>query len=58
MTDPDAITKLAEQVLRDPMLLRQLSDRVYALMTAELRDQRERTATPFYHLSSHDRRML
>lgn len=58
MTEQDAIKTLAEQVLRDPMLLRQLSDRVYAIIIAELRYQRERAATPICHLSNSNRRRL
>lgn len=42
MNDPVIITKLAEQVLNEPILLRQLSDRVYELMAEDIRNQRDR----------------
>lgn len=58
MTEQDAMKTLTEQVLRDPLLLRQLSDRVYEIMIAELRYQRERAATSLYHLANSDRRSL
>ncbi|HEY9301864.1 MULTISPECIES: hypothetical protein [unclassified Coleofasciculus] len=38
-----AVSKTAAKVLRDPLLLRQLSDRVYELMLEDLRRQRERS---------------
>lgn len=38
-----AVSKIAAKVLRDPLLLRQLSDRVYELMLEDLRRQRERS---------------
>jgi hypothetical protein len=41
-TDADRIANLAEQVLNDPILLRQLSDRVYKLMAEELRNHCDR----------------
>lgn len=34
---------IASEVLRDPLLLRQVSDRVYQLMLEDLREQHERT---------------
>ncbi|NJL20942.1 MAG: hypothetical protein HC895_09185 [Leptolyngbyaceae cyanobacterium SM1_3_5] len=43
MTDVEQLNKLAEQLLNDPILLRQLSDRVYQLMAEELRNQRDRS---------------
>lgn len=42
MNDPVVITKLAEQILRDPILLRKLSDRIYELMAEDIRNQRDR----------------
>jgi len=38
----NATQQLAETILRDPMLLQQLSDRVYELLQADLRWQLER----------------
>lgn len=37
------LNALASKVLRDPVLLRQLSDRVYQLFLEDLRNQEERT---------------
>ncbi|HBL62604.1 MAG TPA: hypothetical protein DDZ80_30750, partial [Cyanobacteria bacterium UBA8803] len=37
------LLKLAAKVLKDPLLMRKLSDRVYHLMQEDLRNQRERT---------------
>ncbi|MGA9377468.1 MAG: hypothetical protein WBV73_01600 [Phormidium sp.] len=37
------MSQLAKQVLEDPLLLRQLSDRIYELMQTDLRLQRERS---------------
>ncbi|MEM1242934.1 MAG: hypothetical protein AAGI45_24140 [Cyanobacteria bacterium P01_H01_bin.26] len=42
MTQPEQLTQLAEKVLQDPALTRTLSDRVYALLQAEIRNQTER----------------
>lgn len=38
-----ALLQTASKVLNDPILLRQLSDRVYELMLEDLRYQRERS---------------
>lgn len=38
-----ALLQTASKVLNDPLLLRQLSDRVYELMLEDLRYQRERS---------------
>lgn len=37
-----ALLKTAKKVMEDPLLLRKVSDRVYELMLADLRYQRER----------------
>lgn len=37
------IAAIANQVLRDPVLLRQISDRVYELLLDDLRQQRDRS---------------
>ena len=42
MNDLEQMNKLSEKILNDPVLLRQLSDRVYELMREELRNQRDR----------------
>lgn len=39
---PDQAAKLAEQVLNNPILLHQLSDRIYELWVEEVRNQRDR----------------
>lgn len=41
--DREAVSKLAAKALDDPLLLRQLSDRVYELMLEDLRYQKERS---------------
>lgn len=41
--DRIALTQLAAKVLEDPLLLRQLGDRVYELMRLDLEQQRERS---------------
>lgn len=38
-----AITKIAGKVLHDPLLMRQVSDRIYELMLEDLRRQQERS---------------
>ena len=40
--DQATLSKLATKVLRDPLLLHNLSDRVYELMQLDLQQQRER----------------
>lgn len=40
--DRAELSKLAAKVLKDPLLLRQLSDQVYELMQLDLQRQRER----------------
>lgn len=42
MSNPENISKLAEQVLKNPISLRKLCDRVYQLMQEDLRNQRDR----------------
>jgi hypothetical protein len=42
MIDQTQMSKLAEQILNNPTLLWQLSDRVYQLMAEELRNQSDR----------------
>jgi hypothetical protein len=42
MTEKTAISKLAEQVLQDPILLGKLSDRVSEIMIEEIRNQSDR----------------
>ncbi|WP_375502513.1 hypothetical protein [uncultured Nostoc sp.] len=39
--DLTIISELASQILRDPQLLRQFSQRVYQLMQSDMRNQRE-----------------
>lgn len=39
----EAIAKAVSKVLRDPLLLRQLSEKVYELMLKDIRNQRERS---------------
>ncbi|MCC5666860.1 hypothetical protein LC653_23935 [Nostoc sp. CHAB 5784] len=39
--DLTILSELAGQVLRDPQLLRQISQRVYQLMQSDMRNQRE-----------------
>lgn len=41
--DRAAMSKLAEKVLKDPLLLQQLSEQVYKLMQMDLEQQRERS---------------
>lgn len=41
--EQSVISQTASKVLNDPILLRQLSDRVYELMLEDLRYQRERS---------------
>lgn len=43
MNEPTPLSQLADKVLQDPILLRKLCDRIYNLMTEELRNQRDRT---------------
>ena len=40
--DKATLSKLANKVLKDPLLLHNLSDRVYELMQLDLQQQRER----------------
>ncbi|MEO0351170.1 MAG: hypothetical protein AAF282_14105 [Cyanobacteria bacterium P01_A01_bin.15] len=50
MTQLEQLTQLADKVLQDPVLTRTLSDRVYALLQAEIRSQTERLGiTPRRH---------
>lgn len=42
LTQSDIPPQLLEQILRNPLLMQQLSDRVYELLQADLRQQRER----------------
>ena len=41
--DQATLSKLATKVLKDPLLLHNLSDRVYELMQLDLQQQRERS---------------
>lgn len=41
--DRTKIKKLASKILRDPLLLRKLSDRVYELMLEDINRQKERS---------------
>lgn len=41
--DRAAMSQLADQVLKDPLLLQQLSEQVYKLMQMDLEQQRERS---------------
>ncbi len=43
MTDNTGTLKLIDRLLRDPLLLRKLSDKVYELMVEDLRQQRDRS---------------
>jgi hypothetical protein len=40
--DSDEVQQLVEKILREPVLLQQLSDRVYELLQDDLRFQAER----------------
>jgi hypothetical protein len=42
MTPLNQLAKLADQILQDPVLLRRLSDQVYALLQSDLRHQHDR----------------
>lgn len=42
MQDHDKVAQLAKFILEDAILLRQLSDRVYAFMQEEVRNQQDR----------------
>ncbi|MBE9141294.1 hypothetical protein IQ254_29580 [Nodosilinea sp. LEGE 07088] len=42
-----ALTQLAEIILQDPVLLDRLSDRIYNLLTTEIRLQQERNPRRF-----------
>lgn len=43
MSKKDEMAKLIDKVILDPIWLRRLSDRVYALMVEDMRNQSERT---------------
>ncbi len=43
MTDNTEISKLIDKVLRDPLLMRKISEKVYQLMVEDLRQQRDRS---------------
>jgi hypothetical protein len=43
MIDNAENAKLIDKLLRDPLLLRKLSDKVYQLMVEDLRQQRDRS---------------
>lgn len=45
--DQAALVQLATEVLESPERLRQLSDRVYALLCNELRYERDRAGSPY-----------
>lgn len=40
----EQVANIAEEVLKDPILLRKICNRIYELMNEELRNQQERTA--------------
>ncbi|MFW6359387.1 MAG: hypothetical protein ACOC0N_09290 [Chroococcales cyanobacterium] len=42
-TERSQLSKMAAEVLQDPLLLRQLCDRIYELMQDDLRQQQERS---------------
>lgn len=42
MAEPVDNSKLIDQILQDPLLLRKLSDRVYQLLLEDLYHQRDR----------------
>ena len=44
MTEMADVSKLADKVLHNPLLLRMLTDRVYELMIEDLRNQRDRSS--------------
>ncbi len=48
--DPATLGQLAAEVLASPAQVRQLGDRVYTLLQAELRLQRDRSGTPYQRL--------
>lgn len=48
--DQATLVQLATEVLDSPTLLRKLSDRVYALLQAELRYQRDRSGSLYRRL--------
>lgn len=43
MTDNTENSKLIDKVLRDPLLMRKISEKVYQLMVEDLRQQRDRS---------------
>lgn len=49
--DQAALVQLAAEVLDSPERLRQLSDRVYALLCNELRQERDRVGSPYQRQS-------
>jgi hypothetical protein len=44
---PEQLAQFATQVMESPNLLRRLSDLVYNLLQAELREQRDRSDFPY-----------
>ncbi|NES01700.1 MAG: hypothetical protein F6K22_02005 [Okeania sp. SIO2F4] len=42
MSEKDLEGKLIEKIIKDPILLRKLCDRVYKLMEEDIRNQQER----------------
>jgi hypothetical protein len=42
MTDQEVLSQAAAAIVKDPVLLRKLSDRVFELMQEDLRNQRDR----------------
>jgi len=42
MSEVKQLSQAAQQVLQDPILLRQLCDRVYELLQEDVRNQRDR----------------
>lgn len=41
--DPQQLSQAAEAILQDPLLLRQLGDRIIELLQDDVRNQRDRT---------------
>ena len=42
MTDTQQLAQLCEAIVRDPISLQKISDRVYELLQEEIRNQRDR----------------
>ncbi|NJK52634.1 MAG: hypothetical protein HC936_07005 [Leptolyngbyaceae cyanobacterium SU_3_3] len=46
MSDRPQTSQLVEQIMKDPLLLQKLRDRVYELLLEDIRYQSERTTHP------------